>query len=65
MAARSLADRLASFRQPVARQPVVRQDRFDLLARWFGARTLVVEDGRALVVERRLALPDAVRRAVA
>ena len=65
IAARSLADRLASFRQPLARPPVVREDRMELLARWFGARTLVVEDGKALVVERQLPLPDAVRRAVA
>jgi len=64
-AARSLADRLASFRQPLARPPVVREDRMELLARWFGARTLVVEGGRALVVERQLPLPDTVRRAVA
>jgi uncharacterized protein YprB with RNaseH-like and TPR domain len=63
--ARSLADRLAAFRQPVPRPPVVREDRLDLLARWFGARTLVVEDGRALLIERRLPLPDGVRRAVA
>jgi hypothetical protein len=62
---RSLADRLAAFRQPVARPQVMRPDRLELLARWFGARTLVVEDGRALVVERHVPLPDAVRRAVA
>ncbi len=65
VAARSLADRLASFRQPVARPAVVREDRLELLARWFGARTLVVEDGRALVVERQLPLPAEVSRAVA
>ncbi|HEX6473834.1 MAG TPA: hypothetical protein VF114_01945, partial [Candidatus Limnocylindria bacterium] len=65
MGARSLADRLATFRQPVARPPIVREDRLELLARWFGARTLVVEDGRALVVERQLPLSDTVRRAVA
>ena len=35
------------------------------LARWFGARTLVVEDGRALVVERSCHCRTAVRRAVA
>ena len=46
-----------SIRQPVARPAVVREDRLELLARWFGARTLVVEDGRALVVERQLPLP--------
>jgi uncharacterized protein len=65
VAARSLADRLASFRQPVARSAVAREDRFELLANWFGARTLVVEDGRALVVERQLPLPAEVSRAVA
>ncbi|HEY8178503.1 MAG TPA: ribonuclease H-like domain-containing protein, partial [Candidatus Limnocylindria bacterium] len=65
VAGRSLADRLASFRQPVARPAVVREDRLELLARWFGARTLVVEDGRALVVERQLPLPAEVSRAVA
>jgi uncharacterized protein YprB with RNaseH-like and TPR domain len=65
MASRSLGDRLAAFRQPVARPTVVREDRLELLARWFGARTLVVQDGRALVVERQLPLPDGVRRAVA
>jgi uncharacterized protein len=63
--ARSLADRLAAFRQPVARPRPVSEDRVELLARWFGARTLVVEDGRALVIERRLHLPHAVLRAVA
>ena len=52
--ARSLADRLTAFRQPVARPRPVSEDRMELLARWFGARTLVVEDGRALVIERRL-----------
>ena len=65
MAARSLADRIASFRQPVARPPRAREDRLELLSRWFGARTLVVEGGRALVVERRLPLPSDVCRAVA
>ncbi|HEX5578056.1 MAG TPA: ribonuclease H-like domain-containing protein, partial [Candidatus Limnocylindria bacterium] len=64
-APRSLADRLAAFREPVARRRVVHEDRLDLLARWFGARTLVLEDGRALVVERRMPLPEAVVRAVA
>ena len=62
---RSLADRLSAFRQPVARPPVVREDRLQVLARWFNARTLVVEEGRALVVERRVPLPHAVRQAVA
>ena len=65
MAARSLADRIASFRQPVPRPAPVREDRLEQLARWFDARTLVVEGGRALVVERRLPLPAGVRRAVA
>ena len=62
---RSLADRLAAFRQPVPRPRSVPVDRVELLAGWFGARTLVVEDGRALVIERRQRLPEAVVRAVA
>ncbi|HEX2221855.1 MAG TPA: ribonuclease H-like domain-containing protein [Candidatus Limnocylindria bacterium] len=60
--ARSLADRLAAVRGRPA--PVVTRraadDRVARLARWFDARTEVCEHGRALVVERRVPLPDAV-----
>jgi hypothetical protein len=55
---RSLTDRLAAFRTSApARVAPPREDRLDTLAGWFGARTAVVEDGRALVIERRTALP--------
>ena len=37
LAPRSLADRLASIRQPVERPTFAREDRLELLARWFGA----------------------------
>jgi hypothetical protein len=65
MQARTLADRLAAIRTPVARPARVVDDRHDMLARWFGARTTVVEDGRALVVERRVAVPAGNVEAVA
>jgi uncharacterized protein YprB with RNaseH-like and TPR domain len=57
-AQRSLTDRLAAFRGPApARVAPPPEDRLQTLARWFGARTAVVEDGRALVIERRTAVP--------
>jgi len=61
LAARSLSDRLAAFRRPVSltRAAPPPDDRLDTLARWFGAQTAVVEDGRALVIERRTAIPAA------
>ena len=51
---RSLADRLAAVRGRPApgAAPAALDDRLDRLARWFNARTDVVEDGRVLVVER-------------
>jgi hypothetical protein len=58
---RTLTDRLARVRaaqgaaRPVSRQPA---DRLGTLARWFGARTEVVEGGTALVVERAQPLPE-------
>ena len=59
--ARSLTERLAAFRTPVpARVAPPPEDRLETLARWFGARTAVVEDGRAVVIERRTTLPAAV-----
>lgn len=64
--ARPLAERLAAFRTAapahVAPPP---EDRLETLARWFGARTAVVEDGRALVIERRTMLPLAVAERLA
>ncbi|HET7142179.1 MAG TPA: hypothetical protein VFJ03_06815, partial [Candidatus Limnocylindria bacterium] len=64
--ARPLAERLAAFRTAapahVAPPP---EDRLETLARWFGARTAVVEDGRAMVIERRTMLPLAVAERLA
>ncbi|HEX6655448.1 MAG TPA: ribonuclease H-like domain-containing protein [Candidatus Limnocylindria bacterium] len=59
--ARSLTDRLATFRRPVPlpRAAAPPDDRLEALARWFGAQTAVVEEGRALVIERRTAIPRA------
>lgn len=59
---RTLAERLATVRtaQNAAigpRQPAVRDDRVATLARWFDARTDVVEGGTALIVERRTPIP--------
>jgi uncharacterized protein YprB with RNaseH-like and TPR domain len=58
---RNLADRLASVRAAqnavLAPRPAAVEDRVATLARWFDARTDVVEGGTALVVERRAALP--------
>jgi uncharacterized protein YprB with RNaseH-like and TPR domain len=62
---RSLVDRLAAFRSPVRRAPVTSEDRLATLARWFDARTCVVEDGRALVIERRTHVDPATAAALA
>jgi uncharacterized protein YprB with RNaseH-like and TPR domain len=63
---RSLADRLATVRaaQGAAPRPYLAvDDRLTTLARWFDARTHVVEGGTALVVERSVPLPaDAAAR---
>lgn len=64
MTSRTLADRLAAIRAPVSRPAAVHDDRLDTLARWFGAHTRVMDDGTALVVERRVTLPAAAARAV-
>ncbi|HEX6127876.1 MAG TPA: ribonuclease H-like domain-containing protein [Candidatus Limnocylindria bacterium] len=66
---RSLADRLALVRSaqnaatPAPRPPVA-NDRVATLARWFDARTEVVEGGAALVVERSTPVPGAVADAL-
>jgi uncharacterized protein len=54
LAPRTLSDRLATVRGRPAPNAAPRPeaDRLDRLARWFNARTDVVEDGRVLVVER-------------
>jgi hypothetical protein len=65
MTARTLADRLSVVRSPVARPARPVGDRLEMLARWFGAHTAVVEDGRALIVERRVDLPSDAARALA
>ncbi len=66
---RSLADRLAGVRRPVAPatpQQAVADDRAARLARWFDARTAVTADGLALIVERRVPLsPDVARHLAA
>ena len=56
MTARTLVDRLASVRQPAPGRTTLAalDDRLATLARWFDARTEVVEGGTALVVERRV-----------
>jgi uncharacterized protein YprB with RNaseH-like and TPR domain len=56
---RSLADRLAAIRSerpPAAARLSSADDRVALLARWFDARTDVVEGGTALVVERAVSI---------
>lgn len=63
--ARTLVDRLAAFRTPVRRAPETSEDRVENLARWFGAQTCVVEDGRALVIERRTRIGAAAAAALA
>jgi uncharacterized protein YprB with RNaseH-like and TPR domain len=64
LTSRSLTERLAAFRRPAPalRPRVAADDRLETLARWFGARTAVVEDGRALVIERRTTLPRGAAR---
>lgn len=57
---RTLADRLASVRAAqnalLGPTPPVAEDRVATLARWFDARTDVLQGGTALVVERRTSL---------
>lgn len=65
---RSLADRLEAARsRPVAapRTAPGGPDRLDRLARWFDARTDVVEGGRVLVVERWIPVPPGTAAALA
>ncbi|MDP9244319.1 MAG: ribonuclease H-like domain-containing protein [Chloroflexota bacterium] len=66
MAARSLAERLATLR--AERAPVTSArpiaDRAETLARWFGARLTVESAGTVLLVERRVALPPGVAAAL-
>jgi len=68
VSSRTLAHRLAAARTERAPaqlpRPVV-NDRLALLARWFDARTQVVEDGTALVVERSVGVPAGVAEALA
>jgi hypothetical protein len=67
MSSRTLTERLAAFRTPApaaARATPSADDRVETLARWFGARTAVVEDGRALVIERQTTLPPRVAEAL-
>ncbi|MEO6294710.1 MAG: ribonuclease H-like domain-containing protein [Candidatus Limnocylindria bacterium] len=68
MSARALARRLAAARSERAPAPPPRpvvDDRLALLARWFDARTQVVEGGTTLVVERSVAVPVEVAEALA
>ncbi len=68
MSERALARRLAATRSERAPAPPPRpvvDDRLALLARWFDARTQVVEGGTALVVERSVAVPVEVAEALA
>jgi hypothetical protein len=65
MTTRTLADRLAAVRSPAPRRPIAPDGRIEMLVRWFGARTTVVEGGTVLMVERRVALSPAAGRAVA
>ncbi|HEY8170076.1 MAG TPA: ribonuclease H-like domain-containing protein [Candidatus Limnocylindria bacterium] len=64
---RTLADRLATLRADRPAAPAKRSadDRLATLARWFDARTDVVEGGTSLVVERNLTLPAGVAEALA
>jgi uncharacterized protein YprB with RNaseH-like and TPR domain len=65
--ARTLVDRLASVRQPAPGRTTLAalDDRLATLARWFDARTEVVEGGTALVVERRVPVSAEVAALVA
>jgi uncharacterized protein YprB with RNaseH-like and TPR domain len=67
MTARTLVDRLASVRQPAPGRTTLAalDDRLATLARWFDARTEVVEGGTALVVERRVPVSAEVAALVA
>jgi uncharacterized protein len=68
VASRTLADRLAVVRTAQGSAPgaaPATDDRVATLARWFGARTDVVADGSALVVERRVPVAPAVTEALA
>ena len=62
LASRSLADRLEAVRarapSPILARPPA-DDRLATLARWFGARTDVVDGGTALVIERSVPIPPA------
>ncbi|HEU5058087.1 MAG TPA: hypothetical protein VFU21_16260, partial [Kofleriaceae bacterium] len=68
---RTFAERLAGVRtaQNAALRPSPPErpadDRATSLARWFDARTDVLEGGTALVVERSTSVPDAAARALA
>jgi uncharacterized protein YprB with RNaseH-like and TPR domain len=65
--ARTLVDRLASVRQPAPGRTTLAalDDRLATLARWFDARTEVVEGGTALIVERRVPVSAEVAALVA
>jgi uncharacterized protein len=67
LSTRSLADRLATVRgKPAApAPPPASDDRLARLARWFDARTDVVEDGRVLVVERSVPIEPSPAAALA
>lgn len=65
---RTLADRLAALRyRPPAAPTVPRaaDDRLAALARWFDARTEVVDGGTALVLERSVSIPSDAAHAIA
>jgi hypothetical protein len=66
--ARTLVDRLAAIRTeriPAARPRETADARLATLARWFDARTDVVEGGTALIVERQVPISPAVASALA
>jgi hypothetical protein len=70
LTSRTLTDRLATVRAAQnaahgARPAGPHDERIATLARWFDARTDVVEGGTALVVERSVAVDPSVARAVA
>ncbi len=65
---RTLADRLAALRSRPPATPTVgpvADDRFASLARWFDARTEVVEGGAALVLERSVPISAEAAHAIA